>query len=229
MARSKSKKNEDKGQKIFAVLLLLVALLCLISLISADYVDSQRITGELDSHLSPFEISYRNQGGLVGAYLAYFLTTLLGWLAYFLPLGFVATSIRLFTSRRPSIFRINTLLLFSISISATLIYNVNLFSTPTISIRPDSYGGYVSEQLTRLCLYVVGEFGSYVLLSGVILIILIGFSSFSWSFLSIRWNMTLLGKMLRIFISILSFRWLLSLFSGFKRAESNENYQNHAR
>ncbi|MEE8149432.1 MAG: hypothetical protein V3T75_03160, partial [candidate division Zixibacteria bacterium] len=75
MTRSNSKKNESKGQRIFAVLLLLVALLCLISLISSDYVDAQRITGELDSHLSPFEISYRNQGGLVGAYLAYFLTT----------------------------------------------------------------------------------------------------------------------------------------------------------
>ncbi|MEE8404548.1 MAG: DNA translocase FtsK 4TM domain-containing protein [candidate division Zixibacteria bacterium] len=221
MARSKLKKSENKRQKIFAVLLLLVALLCLISLISADYVDARRITGELDSHLSPFEMSYRNQGGLVGAYLAYFLTTLLGWLAYFLPLGFVATSIRLFTSRKPSIFRINTLLLFSISISATLIYNVNLFSTPTISNRPDSAGGFVSEQLTHLCLYLVGEFGSYVLLTGTILIILIGFSSFSWSFPSIKWNLTLFGKLFRTLISILSFRWLVSLISEFKSNQSD--------
>ena len=223
MARSKSKRNENKRQKIFALLLLLVALLCLISLISADYVDAQRITGELDSHLSPFEISYRNQGGLVGAYLAYFLTTLLGWLAYFLPLGLIATSIRLFTSRKPSIFRINTLLLFSISISATLIYNVNLFSIPTISSRPDSAGGFVSEQLTQLCLYLVGEFGSYVLLTGVILIIMIGFSSFSWSFPSIKWNMSLFGKMFRILISIFSFRWLAALISEFKNNPVDED------
>ncbi len=223
MARSKSKRNENKRQKIFALLLLLVALLCLISLISTDYVDAQRITGELDSHLSPFEISYRNQGGLVGAYLAYFLTTLLGWLAYFLPLGLIATSIRLFTSRKPSIFRINTLLLFSISISATLIYNVNLFSTPTISGRPDSAGGFVSEQLTQLCLYLVGEFGSYVLLTGVILIIMIGFSSFSWSFPSIKWNMSLFGKMFRILTSILSFRWLAALISEFKNNPVDED------
>ncbi|MCH9024522.1 MAG: DNA translocase FtsK 4TM domain-containing protein [candidate division Zixibacteria bacterium] len=222
MARANSKKNENKRQKIFAVLLLLVALLCLISLISNDFVDAQRITGELDSHLSPFEISYRNQGGLVGAYLAYFLTTLLGWLAYFLPLGFVATSIRLFTSRKPSIFRINTLLLFSISISATLIYNVNLFSTPTISSRTDSAGGFVSEQLTQLCLYLVDDF-SYVLLTGVILIILIGFSSFSWRFPSIKWNMTLFGKMFRILISILSFRWLVSLISKFKSNQDDKD------
>ncbi len=67
MARSKLKKSENKRQKVLAVLLLLVALLCLISLISTDYVDARRITGELDSHLSPFEMSYRNQGGLVGA------------------------------------------------------------------------------------------------------------------------------------------------------------------
>jgi len=223
MARSKSKRNENKRQKIFALLLLLVALLCLISLISTDYVDAQRITGELDSHLSPFETSYRNQGGLVGAYLAYFLTTLLGWLAYFLPLGLIATSIRLFTSRKPSIFRINTLLLFSISISATLIYNVNLFSIPTISSRPDSAGGFVSEQLTQLCLYLVGEFGSYVLLTGVILIIMIGFSSFSWSFPSIKWNMSLFGKMFRILISILSFRWLVYLISEFKSNRGDED------
>lgn len=216
MGRSVSKRNENKRQKIFAVLLLLVALLCLISLISTDYVDAQRITGELDSHLSPFEINYRNQGGLVGAYLAYFLTTLLGWLAYFLPLGLIATSIRLFTSRKPAIFRINTLLLFSISISATLIYNVSLFSTPTISGRTDGAGGFVSEQLTRLCLYLVGEFGSYVFLTGAILIILIGFSSFSWSFPSIKWNMTLFSKMFKILISIFSFRWLISLISAYK-------------
>ena len=221
MGRSVSKRNENKRQKIFAVLLLLVALLCLISLISTDYVDAQRITGELDSHLSPFEINYRNQGGLVGAYLAYFLTTLLGWLAYFLPLGLIATSIRLFTSRKPAIFRINTLLLFSISISATLIYNVSLFSTPTISGRTDGAGGFVSEQLTRLCLYLVGEFGSYVLLTGAILIILIGFSSFSWSFPRISWNMTLFSKMFRILISIFSFRWLISLISAYKSRQAD--------
>ncbi len=221
MARSKSKRKENKKQRIFAVLLLLVALLCLISLISTDYIDAQRITGELDSHLSPFEISYRNQGGLVGAYLAYFLTTLLGWLAYFLPLGLLATSIRLFTSRKLSIFRINTLLLFSISISATLIYNVNLFSTPTISNRTDSAGGFVSEQLTRLCLYLVGEFGSYVLLTGAILIILIGFSSFSWSLPSIKWNMTLFSKIFRMLISIFSFRWLISLISAYKSRQAD--------
>ena len=221
MGRSLSKRNESKRQKIFAILLLLVALLCLISLISTDYVDAQRITGELDSHLSPFEINYRNQGGLVGAYLAYFLTTLLGWLAYFLPLGLIATSIRLFTSRKPAIFRINTVLLFSISISATLIYNVSLFSTPTISGRPDGAGGFVSEQLTRLCLYLVGEFGSYVLLTGAILIILIGFSSFSWSFPRISWNMTLFSKMFRILISIFSFRWLISLISAYKSRQAD--------
>ncbi len=221
MGRSVSKRNENKRQKIFAVLLLLVALLCLISLISTDYVDAQRITGELDSHLSPFEINYRNQGGLVGAYLAYFLTTLLGWLAYFLPLGLIATSIRLFTSRKPAIFRINTLLLFSISISATLIYNVSLFSTPTISGRTDGAGGFVSEQLTRLCLYLVGEFGSYVLLTGAILIILIGFSSFSWSFPSIKWNMTLFSKIFRMLISIFSFRWLISLISAYKSRQAD--------
>jgi len=221
MGRSVSKRNENRRQKIFAVLLLLVALLCLISLISTDYVDAQRITGELDSHLSPFEINYRNQGGLVGAYLAYFLTTLLGWLAYFLPLGLIATSIRLFTSRKPAIFRINTLLLFSISISATLIYNVSLFSTPTISGRTDGAGGFVSEQLTRLSLYLVGEFGSYVLLTGAILIILIGFSSFSWSFPSIKWNMTLFSKMFKILISIFSFRWLLSLISTYKSRQAD--------
>ncbi len=221
MGRSVSKRNENKRQKIFAVLLLLVALLCLISLISTDYVDAQRITGELDSHLSPFEINYRNQGGLVGAYLAYFLTTLLGWLAYFLPLGLIATSIRLFTSRKPAIFRINTLLLFSISISATLIYNVSLFSTPTISGRSDGAGGFVSEQLTRLCLYLVGEFGSYVLLTGAILIILIGFSSFSWSFPRISWNMTLFSKMFRILISIFSFRWLISLISAYNSRQAD--------
>ena len=223
MARLISKRNENKRQKIFAVLLLLVALLCLISLISTEYVDAQRITGELDSHLSPFEISYRNQGGLVGAYLAYFLTTLLGWLAYFLPLGLIATSIRLFTSRKPSIFRINTLLLFLISLSATMLYNVNLLSTQSISNRPDSTGGFVSEQLTRLCLYLVGEFGSYVLLTGAILIILIGFSSFSWRIPSIRWNMTLPGKLFRIFISILSLRWLVSFISAFRSNQDDED------
>ena len=63
---------------VISILLALAAALTLVSLASQNRIDHARITGEMDPHLNPFEVNYRNQAGMFGAYLGYLLDVLFG-------------------------------------------------------------------------------------------------------------------------------------------------------
>ncbi|MBN1211056.1 MAG: DNA translocase FtsK 4TM domain-containing protein [candidate division Zixibacteria bacterium] len=222
MARSKKKNDNDKKKKLLGALLVLLSLLLLISLVSHHNLDDARITGKEDSQLNPFEIQYRNQGGMMGAYLSYFFTVLLGWLAYFIPLGFIFLALRLFSSKLATRYELNSFVLFVISLFGTMIYNLHFLADRPIGYETGAIGGYVGERLTDFSLTLVGELGSYLILSGFILILLIMYTSIT-PLLAVR--IPLPGK--KHFISaysfftglvkhILSFRWL---FSSFRRKE----------
>ncbi|MFZ5979833.1 MAG: DNA translocase FtsK 4TM domain-containing protein, partial [Candidatus Zixiibacteriota bacterium] len=176
MGKSKKKNDSDK-KKVLGALLLLLALLLVISLVTHSSLDDGRITGEVDKQLNPFEIQYRNQGGMMGAYLSYLLNVLFGWLSYFIPIGFIFISLRLFSSEMATRFELNTFVLFIIFLMGSMIYNIHLLSHPVIGFETGVIGGYLGEKLTNLSLTLVGELGSYLILSGVILILLIMYTS----------------------------------------------------
>jgi len=177
MAKSKKQNDSEKKMKVLGALLLLLSLLLVISLITHNNLDDGRITGEVDKQLNPFEIQYRNQGGMMGAYLSYFLTVLLGWLAYFIPIGFLFISLRLFTSAMATRFELNTFILFVLSLLGSMIYNIHLLSKPIIGFETGVIGGYLCDKLTHFSLTLMGELGSYLILSGIILILLIMYTS----------------------------------------------------
>ncbi|MCK4460681.1 MAG: DNA translocase FtsK 4TM domain-containing protein, partial [candidate division Zixibacteria bacterium] len=177
MARRKSKKSIDRKKSALGVLLLLLAALLLISLVTHDGVDDLRITGEIDRHLNPFELAFRNQGGMMGAYLAYVTTTLVGWLAYFLPLGFIFIALRLLSSRLVGRLELNSFLLFIMSLLGSMIYNIHLLTVRSLTLPDSTIGGYFGLKLTVLCVRLVGPLGSYVLLGGVVLILLVLYTS----------------------------------------------------
>jgi S-DNA-T family DNA segregation ATPase FtsK/SpoIIIE len=177
MARSKKKNNSDKKKTLLGALLVLLALLLLISLVSHHGLDDARITGKADSQLNPFEIQYHNQGGMMVAYLSYFFTVLLGWLAYFIPLGLIFIALRLFSSKLATRYELNSFVLFVISLFGTMIYNLHLLADRPIGFETGTIGGYVGEKLTDFSLTLVGELGSYLILSGFILILLIMYTS----------------------------------------------------
>ena len=87
---AKKSRKKDPGQRkrqAAGVLLFLLAALVLVSLVSHHHLDDRRISGEIDRYLNPFEIQYRNQAGMLGAYLACVLMVRWGWVAYFVPRG----------------------------------------------------------------------------------------------------------------------------------------------
>jgi hypothetical protein len=179
MAKRKRKKkvNTAKKRTALGVALILLALVMLTSLVSHQRVDDARITGEIDAHLNPFSVHYSNEAGMFGAYLAWFLLILMGWLAYFVPAGLLLGSIRMLARRSAESLQLNTALLFCIGLLATMIYNVHLLAARTIAVEREAAGGLLSEKLTALALTLVGSTGSYILLTGFILILLILYTS----------------------------------------------------
>ncbi len=219
MARRKSKKSIDRKKSALGVLLLLLAALLLISLVTHDGVDDLRITGEIDRHLNPFELAFRNQGGMMGAYLAYVTTTLVGWLAYFLPLGFIFIALRLLTSRLAGRLELNSFLLFVISLLGSMIYNIHLLTVRSLTLPDSTIGGYFGLKLTVLCVRLVGPLGSYVLLGGVVLILLVLYTSIT-PLLAVRLSLPGSALVRRVYqasrgpvAAVLSFEWASALLS----------------
>jgi S-DNA-T family DNA segregation ATPase FtsK/SpoIIIE len=215
MARRKKQKTVEKRRKVLGVLLFLLALLVLVSLISHQGLDNARITGEIDGHLNPFEIEYRNQGGMIGAYFSFVLFAFLGWLSYFIPVGLLILSLRLFSSDLASRFELNVFLLFVISLIGTMIYNIHCLADRTLGYETGAIGGYSAEKLTLLVVKMVGELGSYLLLGGLVLILLMTYTSIT-PFLSGRISLPGREHFRRIHESVwgtlrrvLTFEWVL--------------------
>ena len=177
MARKKKKNNSDNKQKVFGILLFLLAMLLLVSLITHRAIDDVRITGEVDSRINPFETDYKNQSGMIGAYLSYFSLTFMGWLSFFIPLGLMLVSFRIFKSELAEKMRLNSSILFVLSLLGTMIYNIHILTARTLSVEVSVVGGYFTERMTTLFIKIVGELGSYIILSGIILILMMVYTS----------------------------------------------------
>jgi len=204
---------------VLATLLFLLALLLLISLVSHRSLDDSRITGQVDGHLSPFELQYRNQGGMMGAYLSYISFTLIGWLSYFLPVALILVALRLFSSKLASRLELNTLLLFAVSLLCTVLYNIHIVTVRGLGLPEDVAGGYAGEKLTLLSVRLLGELGSYVVLGGLVLMLLLLYTSIT-PLLSMRLSLPggrFLGRgyqAARRYVGVfLTFGWVGSLFS----------------
>ncbi len=172
-----SKKKAMNRKRILAALLFILSLLVLVSLITHSELDNSRITNEVESHLSPFEIHYHNQGGMMGAYLSIVLLYLIGWLAYFVPLGLALYGARLFSFDINQSFKVNTMLVFVISLFGTVLYNIHLLILPTLGSQMVAAGGYLTEKLTLLSLTILGETGSYIVIGGLIVILIMTYTS----------------------------------------------------
>lgn len=236
MARNKKNNSFSKKHKIIGSLVFLFALLLLVSLISHRHFDDIRISSEVDRQINPFDIQYRNQGGMLGAYISYCCFILFGWLSFFIPLGLILLSLRLFSSILAERLKLNSPILFTIAVLGTMIYNIHLLIPRQLGIDIGAAGGFITEKLTIIFIKLVGELGSYILLSGIIIILLILYISMT-PLLSI--NLSLPGikifykcyNLLKTYLmKLLSFNWLSSFFESKKGSneieedESSENY-----
>ncbi|RKX26150.1 MAG: hypothetical protein DRP45_04210, partial [Candidatus Zixiibacteriota bacterium] len=185
MAKRSKKKTTGQQKPVLYGTVIVLALLILVALISHSGLDNARITGEIDGHLDPFDIQYHNQCGMVGAYLSYFLSVIAGWMAFFLPFGLLIIALRLFSSKLTHKLEINVTLLFVIALLATVVYDIHLLANPTVGYETGAVGGYLATKLTILSLKVFGQLGSYLVAGGMILILLLTYTSLT-PLLSIR-------------------------------------------
>ncbi|MFQ6007973.1 MAG: DNA translocase FtsK 4TM domain-containing protein [Candidatus Zixiibacteriota bacterium] len=213
MTKKSGKRASRRKWQVLGILFLLLAVFTLIALISHSHLDDKRITDEADPYLSPFKIQYHNQGGMLGAYLSFFLFLLLGWLSYFVPVGFLSLSLLLFSPAGKAYLKMNVFILFVMALLVTMLYNIHQVVERGLLPDTGAAGGYVSEQLTLLSIRLVGEIGSYLVLSAGLLMLFILYTStipflpqkltFSPVKFPTRWFETL-SKILR---SLISFRW----------------------
>lgn len=229
MAKRNKRTESPRRKRVLGAVVFLLAVLILISLVSHSVLDNARITGQVDGNLDPFDIQFRNQAGMLGAYLSYALTVILGWLAFFIPIGLILVSLRLFSSEMAQKFELNSFLLFIIAVLGTVIYNVHLLASPTLGYETGAVGGYLVIKLTTLAIKVVGELGTYVIATGLVLILLMTYTSIT-PLLSVRLRLPG-GEILRkgygalraVGRTIMSFRWLIP--TGAKAGADDDDFE----
>ncbi|MDF1544580.1 MAG: DNA translocase FtsK 4TM domain-containing protein, partial [bacterium] len=232
MARKKKKKNGDRKKQALGILCFLLALLILVSLISHNSLDDSRLAGDVDNHLNPFKIKYNNQAGMAGVVIAFYLLKTIGWLAFFIPLGLIFLSLRLFASELANRFEVNSLVLFGTCLIGTMIYNVHILAERSLDIVTPTAGGIVADRLTFVSIKLVGELGSYILMGGLILILGVLFTSFRPA--AVSFNFSLPGKSVLFgvgsaigngFKRFFSFNWLPSLFESTPEEDDEAEYE----
>ena len=204
--------------------MILVALILLIALISHRAIDDRRILGEVDGSFDPFDLQFHNQAGMLGAYLVFICSLIMGWLSYFIPFALIAASLRIFAVEASSKIRFSVTLMFATSLLATMIYNIHILSDHTLLTEIDSAGGFIGEKLTLISIKLFGVLGSYVILSGIILLILIIYTSLPGL---LKMGLPFPGKVFfesvsKKLINIFTFSWLGSLFT-WKRSDDEED------
>jgi S-DNA-T family DNA segregation ATPase FtsK/SpoIIIE len=235
MAKRKAKAANRVSRKhqALGVLVFLLAAILVVSLATHSYSDDARITGQVDAHLNPFEVSYHNQAGMLGAYLSYFLLTLVGWLSYFLAAGLLVISLRLFSSEFARTVRVNTVVASGAGLLVTMLYNIHIVTSPTIG-RDASIGGYIGRELTIVATKLIGSIGSYILLGGLLLVLLVLYTPVS-GLLKVRlpslkgiklprvsFSTTGLGARLKAALSIARIREWVASFTGSTQDEVEE-------
>ncbi|RKX26861.1 MAG: hypothetical protein DRP47_07530 [Candidatus Zixiibacteriota bacterium] len=233
MARKKTRKKKLKStsrtKQAIGIAIFLLFLLLLIALASHNNFDDRRIRGEIDGNVDPFDIQFRNQAGMIGAYLALICTLLMGWLSFFLPIGLAISALRLFASELSHRLRFTATLLFGLGLLGTMLYNIHLLVQRSLVANNDATGGYIGEKLTLLSIRLFGELGSYVILGGIVVLIMILYTSVS-GILSIRISIPgsgifrAFGRILKnSFVKFFTFKWLIDLMNR-KRGEEDEDY-----
>lgn len=212
--KSKKKDNTANRPKVMGVILFLFALLLLVSLITHRTIDDNAINSEIN----PFEVGFKNQAGMLGAYLSYLALGIIGWLAFFIPFGLIITSLKLFKSEIADKLKLNSFLLFVISLVGTMIYNIHILTAREISVDNNPLGGYVGEKLTLLFIKIAGGIGSYIVLAGVIAVLLILYTSIT-PLLAMKLKLPgkniaggVFGPFWTLTKWIFSFNWLMAFF-----------------
>ena len=173
MARKRKSSRTGNGRRLIGFVLVLIALFVLVALITHDGYDDDRITGMADVQLSPFEVQYHNQAGLVGAYVAFFSYILAGWLAYFAPLWLLLVAFRTLKFETAERLKAPATGALIVAVLGTTTFNLHILAERSIAVQNGAWGGIVAEYLALTCLKVLGLTGSYIVLGGAILIILL--------------------------------------------------------
>lgn len=178
MARRRKKKDHVRKRRVvLGIVLALVGAFVLVALISHSFVDDARISGEVNADTSPFDQQYNSKAGMLGAYLAYSLYLLIGWLAFFVPFALFVGAFKCFSSEIAARVGPGGSLAFALATLSTMVYNIHLLSRPHLELETGAGGGYVGEMLTELCLGLLGDIGSYIFLSGLGLTMLVLYTS----------------------------------------------------
>ncbi len=177
--KKKSSKAPSRRPYGISVILILAAAVLVVALATRTDQDTARVLGDLDTNLSPLDISFDNEAGVFGAYLSCYLDFLFGWLAFFIPAVLLARATRLLFADLPVRLAGNLALIFLFSLFGTMLLNIHL-CVPVDPLLPTTeYGGaFIGKHLTIIMTKLIGETGSYLLLSGLILLLLVLYTSF---------------------------------------------------
>ncbi len=169
--------SRQRRRALWGLGLAVLASLILIALVSWQPIDDDRLSGRLDSRVSPFDLPWNNWGGLAGAWVAFVLRALMGWLAFFIPLGLVLAAVRLARPTWIDRIRLHAWLLFAICLLGTVIYNLQFVGDGISGLGQPTGGGWLGRIVALAAVNLVGSVGSYIVLVALIVAMVMLYTS----------------------------------------------------
>ncbi len=162
--------EKDKKDKILGLLLSALALLLFISLISYDFSDdhSKIQTALSTGEYSPIFTGLANQGGIVGALIAFFLYMIFGYCSIFTPALLLVWGANRYFGKSPFILRRWSLIgggfVLAFMTLISLPHGLDKFSQHEVT-----FGGAVGHFFAHVLLTLFGSVFSYTLVISLII------------------------------------------------------------
>ncbi len=167
--------SNERKQEIIGVLLIALALFSLISLFTYDQdKDTQLITKDptIGGFYQLFSQKFHNQGGAVGAVVSYGIVYFTGYSGFCFPLFLMLFGIGRFPQVKVAFVFRKILYTFIFALILGIIFDLpGIGSGEMIDFSGFTMGGKFSEVLGGLCYNILGNYGSYILLISLLIIL----------------------------------------------------------
>ena len=152
--------DQKRKRQIFGILLAAFTLMFLVSLIGHATGDDGMIVSDEAAYGNPFQLTYENPGGLMGAYLSYIILAVFGWSAYPLGLFLFVYALIVIGSELARRALKHTILLWALVFEIALMFDISPVAKGSLTGQIPEGGGWIGQALVRFLVKLVGSAGS---------------------------------------------------------------------
>ncbi len=174
--------DQKRKIQIIGVLTIAFGLMFLISLMGHTSADDSLISSDEAVYGNPLSIVLSNPGGMMGAYLAYFAYSFLGWSAIFLSIFLCVLGVKLTGIDLGRRMLKHAAMVWALLFLITMVFDIARVGRGYIGFNVPDGSGVMGQSIIELMIKLVGTVGSFIVIISAIISTLVFYASISHRF-----------------------------------------------